>query len=328
MSKDKNITHHEIVRVESSSPNLLSVPDKGNLSPSNRYLMSLRSKNSRRTMGSILNNIVKIFGAQTHGQFDWLSIEPTDVDIIIEHLREIKQLKPTTINLYVNALRGVFKAAYINNQLSTEAYEKLRSVKFYKGSRLARNREPIEKDVLKAVIDTCDDSPLGVRDAAIISLMANCGLRRDEVVNLTVSQYNRDIGKMNVIGKGDKERVIPVPKKVRTRINRWLDTVRTNHEGYLFCRVRRWGKVDNSLNKPLTGQAIYNMLETRSLSLPDNMKIKPHALRRFCGTNLLKNGHDIALVKDVLGHADIKTTQVYIDTTDEEMREAIDGIDI
>lgn len=328
MSKDKNITHHEIVQVESSSPNLLSVPDKGNLSPSNRYLMSLRSKNSRRTMGSILNNIVKIFGAQTHGQFDWLSIEPTDVDIIIEHLREIKQLKPTTINLYVNALRGVFKAAYINNQLSTEAYEKLRSVKFYKGSRLARNREPIEKDVLKAVIDTCDDSPLGVRDAAIISLMANCGLRRDEVVNLTVSQYNRDIGKMNVIGKGDKERVIPVPKKVRTRINRWLDTVRTHQEGYLFCRVRRWGKVDNSLNKPLTGQAIYNMLETRSLSLPDNMKIKPHALRRFCGTNLLKNGHDIALVKDVLGHADIKTTQVYIDTTDEEMREAIDGIDI
>lgn len=328
MSKDKNITHHEIVQVESSSPNLLSVPDKGNLSPSNRYLMSLRSKNSRRTMGSILNNIVKIFGAQTHGQFDWLSIEPTDVDIIIEHLREIKQLKPTTINLYVNALRGVFKAAYINNQLSTEAYEKLRSVKFYKGSRLARNREPIEKDVLKAVIDTCDDSPLGVRDAAIISLMANCGLRRDEVVNLTVSQYNRDIGKMNVIGKGDKERVIPVPKKVRTRINRWLDTVRTHQEGYLFCRVRRWGKVDNSLNKPLTGQAIYNMLETRSLSLPDNMKIKPHALRRFCGTNLLKNGHDIALVKDVLGHADIKTTQVYIDTTDEEMRSAIDGLDI
>ncbi|AGP79890.1 integrase/recombinase (plasmid) [Alteromonas mediterranea 615] len=328
MSKDKNITHHEIMLVESSSANLLSVPDKGNLSPSNRYLMSLRSKNSRRTMGSILNNIVKIFGAQTHGQFDWLSIEPTDVDIIIEHLREIKQLKPTTVNLYVNALRGVFKAAYINNQLSTEAYEKLRSVKFYKGSRLARNREPIEKDVLKAVIDTCDDSPLGVRDAAIISLMANCGLRRDEVVNLTVSQYNREIGKMNVIGKGDKERVIPVPKKVRTRINRWLDTVRTHQEGYLFCRVRRWGKVDNSLNKPLTGQAIYNMLETRSLSLPDNMKIKPHALRRFCGTNLLKNGHDIALVKDVLGHADIKTTQVYIDTTDEEMRSAIDGLDI
>ncbi len=328
MSKDKNITHHEIMLVESSSANLLSVPDKGNLSPSNRYLMSLRSKNSRRTMGSILNNIVKIFGAQTHSQFDWLSIEPTDVDIIIEHLREIKQLKPNTVNLYVNALRGVFKAAYINNQLSTEAYEKLRSVKFYKGSRLARNREPIEKDVLKAVIDTCDDSPLGVRDAAIISLMANCGLRRDEVVNLTVSQYNREIGKMNVIGKGDKERVIPVPKKVRTRINRWLDTVRTNQEGYLFCRVRRWGKVEKSLTTPLTGQAIYNMLETRSLSLPDNMKIKPHALRRFCGTNLLKNGHDIALVKDVLGHADIKTTQVYIDTTDEEMREAIDGIDI
>ena len=70
------------------------------------------------------------------------------------------------------------------------------------------------------------------------------------------------------------------------------------------------------------------MLETRSLLLPDNMKIKPHALRRFCGTNLLKNGHDIALVKDVLGHADIKTTQVYIDTTDEEMRNAIDGLDI
>ena len=158
--------------------------------------------------------------------------------------------------------------------------------------------------------------------------MRYCGLRRDEVVNLTVSQYNREIGKMNVIGKGDKERVIPVPQKVRSRINRWLDTVRTNQEGYLFCRVRRWGKVDKSLTTPLTGQAIYNMLETRSLSLPSNMKIKPHALRRFCGTNLLKNGHDIALVKDVLGHSDIKTTQVYIDTTDEEIRKAIDGLDV
>tara|TARA_B100002049_G_scaffold236678_1_gene224151 strand:+ start:1522 stop:2508 length:987 start_codon:yes stop_codon:yes gene_type:complete len=328
MSENKNITHHKMVKVDSSSSTLLSVPDKGKISPSNRYLMSLRSKNSRRTMSSILNNIVRIFGAQGHNQFDWLSIEPTDVDIIIEHLREIKNLKPTTVNLYVNALRGVFKAAYINNQLSTEAYEKLRSVKFYKGSRLARNRDPIEKDILKAVIDTCDDSPLGVRDAAIISLMANCGLRRAEVCDLTVAQYAREKGKLNVIGKGDKERVVPVPKKVRERINRWLDEVRTNQAGYLFCRVRRWGKVDNSLNKPLTGQAIYNMLETRSLSLPANIKIKPHALRRFCGTNLLKNGHDIALVKDVLGHADIKTTQVYIDTTDEEMRNAIDELDI
>lgn len=328
MSREKSITHHEIVVVDSPKTNLVSVPDKENLSPSSRYLMSLRSKNSRRTMRSILNNIVQIFGVDDHQKLDWLTIQPTDVDIIVEHLREIKNLKPTTVNLYINALRGVFKAAYINNQLSTEAYEKLRSVKFYKGSRLSRNREPIEKNILKAVIDMCDDSPLGIRDAAIISLMANCGLRRDEVVNLTVSQYNREVGKMNVIGKGDKERVIPVPQKVRTRINRWIDTVRTHQEGYLFCRVRRWGKVDNSFNRPITGQAIYNMLETRSLSLPDNMKIKPHALRRFCGTNLLKNGHDIALVKDVLGHADIKTTQVYIDTTDEEMRNAIDELDI
>ena len=86
MSDNKNITHHEIVKVDSSSSALLSVPYKGHLSPSNRYLMSLRSKNSRRTMGSILNNIVRIFGAQTHNQFDWLSIEPTDVDIVIEHI--------------------------------------------------------------------------------------------------------------------------------------------------------------------------------------------------------------------------------------------------
>lgn len=328
MSREKSITHHEIVVVDSPKTNLVSVPDKENLSPSSRYLMSLRSKNSRRTMRSILNNIVQIFGVDDHQKLDWLTIQPTDVDIIVEHLREIKNLKPTTVNLYINALRGVFKAAYINNQLSTEAYEKLRSVKFYKGSRLSRNREPIEKNILKAVIDMCDDSPLGIRDAAIISLMANCGLRRDEVVNLTVSQYNRESSKMNVIGKGDKERVIPVPQKVGSRINRWLDTVRTNQEGYLFCRVRRWGKVDKSLTTPLTGQAIYNMLETRSLSLPTNMKIKPHALRRFCGTNLLKNGHDIALVKDVLGHSDIKTTQVYIDTTDEEIRKAIDGLDV
>ncbi|OUX83935.1 MAG: hypothetical protein CBB95_17275 [Alteromonas sp. TMED35] len=328
MSDNKNITHHEIVKVDSSSSALLSVPYKGHLSPSNRYLMSLRSKNSRRTMGSILNNIVRIFGAQTHNQFDWLSIEPTDVDIVIEHLREVKKLKPTTVNLYVNALRGVFKAAYLNDQLTTEAYEKLRSVKFYKGSRLARNREPVEKELLKAVMDTCDDSPLGIRDAAIISLMANCGLRRAEVCDLTVAQYEREKGKLNVIGKGDKERVVPVPKKVRGRINRWLDEVRTNQAGYLFCRVRRWGKVDKTLDVPITGQAIYNMLEKRSLSLPDSMTIKPHALRRFCGTTLLKNGNDISLVKDVLGHADIKTTQVYIDTTDEEMRNAIDALDI
>jgi site-specific recombinase XerD len=279
-------------------------------------------------MGSILNNIVKIFGAQTHNQFDWLSIEPTDVDIVIEHLREIKMLKPTTVNLYVNALRGVFKAAYLNDQLTTEAYEKLRSVKFYKGSRLARNREPVEKDLLKAVIDACDESPLGLRDAAIISLMAFCGLRRAEVCDLTLSQYSREKGSLNVIGKGDKERVITVHYKVRERINQWIDEIRTNQAGYLFCRVRRWGKVDKTLDTPLTGQAIYNMLAKRSLSLPDSMQIKPHALRRFCGTSLLKNGNDISLVKKVLGHADIKTTQVYIDTTDDEMRNAIDGLDI
>lgn len=301
----------------------LVAPPKIALNSSSQYLMTLRSKNSRKTMKSLLNNIAAIFGAKNHTQFEWLAMTASDVNLVIENLTEIKGLKPTTVNLYINALKGVFKAAHRHGNLTREELEKICDIKTLKASRLVKHDVP-PIEVIKQLLGTCDDSACGTRDAAIISLMANCGLRRDEVVNLSVSQYD---GKgLNVIGKGDKERRMPMNPGAKTRLDAWL-RIRGMQEGFIFCRIRRWGIICTDQEKPLSGQFIYKMVIERS-KLVSNMSIKPHALRRFCGTTLLKSGRDIVLVRDFLGHSDIKTTQIYIENNEEEMAEAANSIDI
>jgi site-specific recombinase XerD len=296
------------------------------LSPSSLYIMSLKSANSRRTMTSALNNIARIYGGNSHQDFSWLSLKPAHIDLLIEILSKERALRPSTINRHLCALRGVFKAAYKNDEISVETLAKLSQMPSFKSTRII-DRERLDKATIQKLIETCSNDAKGIRDEAIIRIMASCGLRRDEVVGLKISDYDRTQRIAKVLGKGDKERVCNIPPRTAQALNKWIDNFRGENEGFIFCRIRRWSYIGEGYTTKMTGQAIYDMLAKRS-KLVEGIVIKPHALRRFCGTSLLKDGNDIVLVRDVLGHADIKTTQLYIENTSEELSNAVARIEL
>lgn len=308
---------------------LVTKPDSEFLTITQIYLMSLKSVNSRKTVSSVLNNIARIFKATDHVSFDWLSLRPADIDMVIAVLSERKKLKPSTINSYISAVRALFKSGYINGLVDTETFQRMSQLKSLKASRIVSNREPIQMDAVKILVKHCETqaNAMGLRDAAMISVMASCGVRRAELVTIKLEDYNRENKTFTVIGKGNKERVVPIPAATLKRIESWIGTSRGDVPGFLFCRVRRHDKVSISDTEYLSGNGVYDMLKKRTQEL-EQAHIRPHGLRRFCGTTLLKSGNDLVLVRDYLGHESISTTQIYIEKNEDELHEAAEIFDI
>lgn len=287
------------------------------------HLASLRSKQSRLTRLSIFNNIARIFGANDHTSFDWLALKPIDINGIVAVLAYKRALLPTTVNSYISAIRSLFKTAYVNGLIDNETYQRIKSVENIKATRVTRNRKSASVEDIKALINHCEsvNSAAGARDAAMIAVLASCGLRRAELASLNLSDFDAETGFFRVIGKGNKERMVPIPPTTISRILHWVDYYRGNSEGILFCRVRRHGFVPENPTSPLSGNSIYEMLKQRTNEL-NKEQIRPHSLRRFCGTTLLNAGRDLVLVRDYLGHESISTTQIYIEKDHSELHEA------
>tara|TARA_B100000749_G_C18437022_1_gene470519 strand:+ start:345 stop:1310 length:966 start_codon:yes stop_codon:yes gene_type:complete len=305
------------------STEIITPPDYGNFSVTQLHLMSLKSTGSRRTLTSIFNNIARLFGANDHLSFDWLSMKPADANVMIAVMMEKRELRPTTVNSYISALRALFNTAYLNGLIEHETCQRMLSIKNVKATRVTRNRKLIKKEVVSKLIEYCESlkNASGTRDAAIISTLASCGLRRAELASLTLHNYMPEERSICVIGKGNKERVVPVSSSTIERIERWIDFFRGNKEGYLFCRVRRHGFIGEEFTRPLSGNAIYDILKNRTSQL-DSEQVRPHGLRRYCGTSLLNAGNDLVLVRDYLGHESIATTQIYTEKDQSQLHKA------
>lgn len=288
------------------------------LNPAAAYLMSLGSERSRQTMRSFLNIVADMLGAPDLLTCQWSQLRRQHVQAILAKLRQAGRA-PATINTYLAALKGVALEAWTLKQLDTDSYQHIKQVRAVSGSSLGRGRA-LGKDEIKDLICTCesDTSCRGVRDAAIISIMLGCGLRRSEVVALNYESIDWAQGSLVVLGKGRKQRVAYMPEGSRERLQRWVEEVRGNDPGPLFTRIRRY---DDVTNHRLSDQAIYYILQERRLEAALD-SIAPHDLRRTFATTLLKEEVDIRTVQRAMGHANIATTAIYDLRDDEALRQA------
>jgi integrase/recombinase XerD len=155
------------------------------------------------------------------------------------------------------------------------------------------------------------------RDAAMVELIYATGLRVSEVVSLKVNQLNLEAGFVTVVGKGRKERVVPVGQFACGRVREYLaDTrpvlLRGRASPYLFVSARA---------KPLTRRAFGALLSKRARRAGVRGKVSPHTLRHAFATHLVDGGADLRAVQMMLGHADIATTQVYTHVARDRLRE-------
>lgn len=158
--------------------------------------------------------------------------------------------------------------------------------------------------------------PLGIRDRAMMELLYASGLRVSELVGVKADNVNLKGGFVRSLGKGSKERIVPLGKKASEWIEKYIHRVRSkwNHSGdspYLFLTER---------GKNLTRQEFWYRLRKYAQEARIKKKISPHTLRHSFATHMLSNGADLRFVQEMLGHADISTTQIYTHVDSDRMK--------
>jgi len=177
---------------------------------------------------------------------------------------------------------------------------------------------------VQAMIDGVErDTPAGLRDAALLELLYGTGARVSEAVGLAVDDVTRLLGDedagLRLIGKGDKERVVPVGSYARAALDAYLVRGRSA----LLAKSRRStaGLFVNTRGDPLSRQGAFAIVQERARRAGIDGNISPHALRHSFATHLLDGGADIRVVQELLGHASVTTTQIYTKVTAEHLRE-------
>lgn len=149
--------------------------------------------------------------------------------------------------------------------------------------------------------------PAGLRDRALLELTYACGLRASESVGLKLNQLDMKVGYLRILGKGNKERVVPVGKVAIEWLGNYLKSGRPKLLGKkasYFVFVGRAGK-------PLTRQRFWQLFKAYSISAGIKSEVSPHVLRHSFATHLLEGGADLRVVQMLLGHSSISTTQIY-----------------
>ena len=255
---------------------------------------------------------------------------------------------PATVNRYLCAVRRVLKEAWRHNLITAEAYQRATDVRSVSAQRLPTGRE-LETDEIKALINACledEDNPiLGIRDAAIISLMYSSGLRRAEVVTLDLEDFDFKMRSLRVIGKRNKERVAFLAAGAIRAVEKWLE-VRGITPGPLFYAVNKSGKivryrkqrlsavekqhggVPERIVARLSDQTIYNVIDRRAAQAGLIKKTTPHDMRRTFVSDLLDVGVDLSTVSKMAGHEDTNTTMRYDRRSSKVMQEAAEKLDV
>ena len=156
---------------------------------------------------------------------------------------------------------------------------------------------------------------LGLRDRAMLELMYATGLRISEIINLKLEDLHLTMGTLQTLGKGHKERIVPVGDEAIKWINRYLEEARPKllkqkRSNYLFL---------NFHGNNLTRQGVWKNLKAEVRKAGIQKNITPHTLRHSFATHILENGADLRIVQELLGHADISTTQIYTHLSNKQL---------
>ena len=211
------------------------------------------------------------------------------------------------------ALRGLFR------HLRTERHIPIDPTAEIDPPRLGRRLPEVLSldDVESLLAAPRGNSPRALRDAAMIETLYATGLRVSELVSLRVADVNLDAGFLRTLGKGKKERVVPVGEAARDRIRDYFSTARPifdhgrNHSALFLTH----------LGRPMTRQGFWKLLKQYALAAGIDKPISPHKLRHSFATHLVERGADLRAVQAMLGHADIGTTQVYTHLSRTHLRE-------
>ena len=228
-----------------------------------------------------------------------------------------RNLESRTVARHVVTLRNFFRFALTQGFVSSDPCANLESPRIRRSLPGYLRIEEVER--LLARPDT--RTPLGLRDRAMLELLYSTGMRVSEMINLNVPDLDAKAGCVRCIGKGNKERVVPVGRNAITIVERYLRDAR------LQLRPKGRGATASSvlfLNRRggrLSRVGVWKILSAHGRRVGLRFPLTPHVLRHSFATHLLERGADLRSVQLMLGHADISTTQIYTHVVEERLKE-------
>jgi len=290
------------------------------------FLVALRhergqSANTEKTYHRLLIRFVE--WASSEGISSWGAVASSHLMQFLEHERNreahinegvpARRLSSESVYLQIAALRAFYRFAENEKMLPGNIAENLSLPRRWK--RLPKALTDSEVNLL--LVPLAVETPSALCDQAILELSYASGLRISEVCNLRLEQLHLDAGFITVIGKGNKERVVPVGRKAVEALQRYLSAGRSKlvtirspanvfltQRGTAFARVTLWLRIKQRV---------------KHAGIQRN--ITPHMLRHSFATHLLENGADLRVIQELLGHAQINTTEIYTHVAGSRLRE-------
>ena len=281
-----------------------------------------QAEHTQRTYAALLGKFTA--WAEQQGLRDWASVHLTHLTAFLQHERErpladepkesTKRLSSESVYLEIAALRAFYRFAENEKLLPVNVAEHLSLPRRWK--RLPKALSATEIDRLLEPEQPA--SPATLCDQAVLELAYASGLRLAELRGLRLEQLHLDAGFISVIGKGNKERVVPVGRKAVEAIERYLSppgrpklvrprspaNVFLTQRGTAFAPVTLWGRIKRRVQRAGVER-----------------NVTPHMLRHSFATHLLEHGADLRIIQELLGHASIATTQIYTHVSGSRLRE-------
>jgi integrase/recombinase XerD len=253
--------------------------------------------------------------AEKHG----LQLEELTRDHVVDFLADLYQhgLDSRSVARNLASLRNFFRFALAEEALSVDPTLNLESPKSRRTLPVYLRMEDVDR-----LLDQPDSStPQGLRDRAIMEVLYSTGLRVSELVNLKVSDMEMRMGCLRCIGKGDKERLVPVGRRALAAVQVYLEKSRP-----LLLGKREAGKAVpwlfvNRFGNRLSRIGVWRLLTGYGRRAGIRARLSPHKLRHSFATHLLERGADLRSVQLMLGHADISTTQIYTHVMQERLKQ-------
>ena len=281
------------------------------------YLKLERSL-SNNSIDAYLLDIRKLTSFISKNYSTSLSIENINVSIIESFIKYLFKSESSTYSQarIVSGLKSFFNYLLLEEKIDINPMELIVAPKLVR-----KLPETLSIQEIEIIIDAIDlDSKEGMRNKAILETLYSCGLRVSELVNLKVQNLFLDIGFIKVLGKGMKERLVPIGTKAAECISIYMKEYRVNinisegFEGYLF--INRRGK---NLTRNMIFIIVKNLVKKAGL----NKNISPHTFRHSFATHLIEGGADLRAVQEMLGHESITTTEIYTHLNKNYLKEVV-----
>jgi integrase/recombinase XerD len=272
---------------------------------------------SRNTLDAYRSDLQQFGQFVAERALDPLTITPAELAAFVSQLADGRDgrspVAAATLQRKIACLRSFYRHLRRERLIDHDPASELRSPR----SR-ARLPQVLSRDeVVRLLAQPHGSSPGALRDRALLETMYACGLRASEVIGLELSELDLDGGILRARGKGSKERIVPIGSKAVASLQVYLGSARPRlvglrEEAHVFVNLR---------GGALSRQGLYKIVQRHAATAGLAHRMSPHTLRHSFATHLLAGGCDLRSLQEMLGHADIATTQVYTHLSTERLRD-------